>query len=132
MTHVVLVDRPASQQALAAALSALPKACLERRGFPGPAVIDKDWFVQSAKRKRALPLEAFTFEAVRRRMRPAGRRSARRRTREATSFAGIAKGVFRPRRTARPRRVSRPSSASRADRSSGGEKKSASAKTTGN
>ena len=63
MTHVVLVDRPASQQALAAALSALPKACLERRGFPGPAVIDKDWFVQSAKRKRALPLEAFTFEA---------------------------------------------------------------------
>ena len=57
VTHVVLVDLPASKQALAAALAALPKACRARPGFPEPAVIEKDWFVQSAKRKRALPLE---------------------------------------------------------------------------
>ena len=63
VTHVVLVDRPASKQALAAAVAALPKACRARRGFPEPAVVDKDWFVQSAKRKRALPLEAFAFKA---------------------------------------------------------------------
>ena len=62
VTHVVLVDRPASKQALAAAVAALPKACRARRGFPEPAVVDKDWFVQSAKRKRALPLEAFAFK----------------------------------------------------------------------
>ena len=57
VTHVVIVDLPASKQALAAALAALPKACRARPGFPEPAVIEKDWFVQSAKRKRALPLE---------------------------------------------------------------------------
>ena len=31
--------------------------------MPPAAVVDKDWFVQSAKRKRALPLEAFAFKA---------------------------------------------------------------------
>ena len=41
VTHVVIVDLPASKQALAAVLAALPKACRAPPGCPEPAATEQ-------------------------------------------------------------------------------------------